>query len=145
WSHFGTQAAWGFQVLLDQYGAPGVIVGLGGWAILARRQPLVFGLLASGFVCSFVFAIMYAAATNYFYFIPGHLFWALALGVAGEAALAALTRWRTAHFGFWILDFGLQKSAEADQFATYNAQPTSQHPQFPSGNPKSKIQNLKWL
>ena len=107
WTQFGPQVGWGVQVLLDQYGWPGVIVGLVGWAVLARRQPLVFGMLAAGFVFSFVFAIMYDAATNYFYFIPGHLFWALALGVAGEAALAALpagaghatragqvTRWR---------------------------------------------------
>ena len=96
WDKFATQAGWGVQVLLDQYGWPGVLVGLIGWVGLARRQPLMFGLLASGFVFSFVFAIMYDAATNVFYFIPGHLFWALALGMAGEMAVAALTgaRWR---------------------------------------------------
>ena len=95
WTRFGEQAGWGFQILLDQYGWPGVIVGLGGWAVLARRQPLVFGMLALGWAGSFVFAIMYDAATNYFYFIPGHLFWAPAMGVAGEAILDSR---------FWILE-----------------------------------------
>ena len=50
-------------------------------------------MLALGWGCSFVFAIMYEAATNYFYFIPGHLFWALAMGIAAEAGVAALGRW----------------------------------------------------
>jgi hypothetical protein len=93
WTQFGQQAGWGFQILLNQFGWPGVIVGLIGWVGLARRHPLVFGMLALGWVCSFVFAIMYNAATNYFYFIPGHLFWALAMGVAAEMGLAALGRW----------------------------------------------------
>jgi hypothetical protein len=74
-------------VLIDQYGRLGLVVGLVGWGVLARRQPLVGGMLALGWVCSFVFAIMYDAATNYFYFIPGHLFWALAMAVAVEALL----------------------------------------------------------
>lgn len=87
WAQFGAQAGWGIEILVNQYTWLGVIAGLVGWAVLARRQPLVFGMLALGWGCSFVFAIMYNAATNYFYFIPGHLFWALAMGVAGEAFL----------------------------------------------------------
>ena len=70
WSQFGARVVWGAGILLDQYGWPGVLIGLAGWVVLARRQPLVFLMLACGWVLSFVSGIMYASETSYYHSSP---------------------------------------------------------------------------
>jgi hypothetical protein len=71
------------QLLLDQFGALGValgVIGLG--AMMWRRDWARLALLATGFIATILFASLYHIGDIFHYYIPAYLVWAIWLGMA---------------------------------------------------------------
>jgi hypothetical protein len=75
------------QLLLDQFGAVGIALGIVGFAALLRRKEWAqLALLVSGFTVTILFASFYHIGDILPYYIPAYLVWALWIGI-GAAAL----------------------------------------------------------
>jgi hypothetical protein len=71
------------QLLLDQFGALGValgVIGLG--TMMWRRDWARLALLATGFIATILFASFYHIGDIFHYYIPAYLVWAIWMGTA---------------------------------------------------------------
>jgi hypothetical protein len=109
---FNPAEAWGriqawAGLLLQQFGLPGVVLGLAGLIVFGRRSRLLSLSLWSAVVFS-VFAIVYSAADSYIYLMPFFLSFAIwiGLGIAGLANLFGqqASLWRTV-FAFLLIGY----------------------------------------
>jgi hypothetical protein len=80
WGHIQAWAA----LLLQQFGSPGLVLGLSGLIVFGRRSRFLVLTLWSAFVFS-AFAIIYGSADSYVYLMPVFLSFAvwIGLGIAG--------------------------------------------------------------
>jgi len=71
------------QLLLDQFGALGVALGVIGLsAMVWRRDWARLALLATGFIATILFASLYHIGDIFHYYTPAYLVWAIWLGMA---------------------------------------------------------------
>jgi hypothetical protein len=78
--------------LWQQFGTPAILLALVGAVWLATRDWRLFLLLASGYVVAMLFAYTYNVGDVHVFFLPSHLFVALAAGAGVAAALEAARR-----------------------------------------------------
>ena len=87
------------QMLLDQFGAVGIVLGIMGFVAMVWRKREAWGqvaLLATGFVVTILFASFYHIGDIFHYYIPAYLAWAMWIGVGAMTAVAIATRRLTA-------------------------------------------------
>ncbi|MBI5033095.1 MAG: DUF2723 domain-containing protein [Chloroflexi bacterium] len=71
------------QLLFDQFGVMGAILGVVGFiAVVGRREWARVTLLFGGFVVTLLFAAVYHIGDIYHYYIPAYLVWAIWIGTA---------------------------------------------------------------
>jgi hypothetical protein len=99
------------QLLLDQFGAAGVLLGIAGIAAMMWRKDWArLLLLAFGFAAAILFASLYHIGDILHYYIPAYLAWAVWIGV-GIAGIIELIAPRTTlsafclFFAFLLLPF----------------------------------------
>jgi hypothetical protein len=76
--------------LRQQFGTPSILLAAAGAVWLFRRDWRLFGLLAGGYVVSVLFAYTYNVGDVHVFFLPSHLFVALAAGGGVAASLGAV-------------------------------------------------------
>ena len=82
------------QLLLDQYGAIGAILGVVGFVAMVAQKRKAWAqtiLLFGGFVITILFASIYHIGDIYHYYIPAYLVWAIWIGAAGAWILGGTT------------------------------------------------------
>jgi hypothetical protein len=78
--------------LRQQFGMPSIVLAVVGAVWLLRRDWRLFTLLAGGYLVSVLFAYTYNVGDVHVFFLPSHLFVALAAGAGVAASLAAARR-----------------------------------------------------
>jgi len=84
------------QLLLDQFGAMGVALGIVGFIAMAWRREWARLVLLTGFVTTVLFASVYHIGDIWHYYIPAYLAWAVWSGVGLSAVVVAISRPLTA-------------------------------------------------
>jgi hypothetical protein len=82
------------QLLLDQFGAVGVVLGIVGFgAMVWHREWARLALLLTSFAATVLFASVYHIGDIVHYYVPAYLVWAVWIGVALSAVVSAATRY----------------------------------------------------
>ena len=81
--------------LLYQFNPAGVALGLYGWWTGRRSYPTLWDQAAAAYSIYLAFGLVYAVSDQFAFFLPAHIFWAVAMGM-GAARLLARARagWR---------------------------------------------------
>ena len=81
------------QLLFDQFGAAGIILGIIGFVAMAwRKEWARFAMLATGFVMTILFALLYHIGDIFHYYIPAYLVWGVWIGVGALTVVGFVAR-----------------------------------------------------